>query len=628
MRRLYDSHAQPFARVVYGLPVSWDTYTAATILPWKIQLAAWAPCSKFIAIAPRGSTMIDILDAVTLYKLQSLKFSGGWVYSIVLVFSPDSRMLTSSGHDSKGMAVVSWNLQTGGVAGVIRWDTPDLGSQIYAGYSKNGKTVAVLYYSSNQPSISILDIVSSERMHTINLPQNVLYSGFWAHEESLRFALINWPPAGSPAPDSITIWEVGFSPGVTVTEIETLPIPDVTPSTSHTIRFSQPSTHPQSLLTQYLPKIHPDDHNVVVFDVQTSKVLLHLRGNRDFWITTNSSGGRFFECSIAGSGTHLWKTTPTGYVLHGKLPSHPVFSIPRLSPNGESIIALNYSTIKHWYTKSLAATPSDTFVEPRQTETFLLQLLPHRSLAAVSRRGDSTVTLFDLASGATQLTINTGMEVRGIGITEETVVAISEEKAITWELPGGSFLPGTTINAADSTQTTSFGPRLCNSPAAGLLSPDSQCIIIKDISARRLILCSATTGEYLRDATSLGPGLWFTPDSRSVGFITIQDEGRLLDITTQDTREIAETIDVERGQHGCPYTSPDYKVMDDGWILGPNKERLLIVPPLWRARMWERIWNGQFLGLLHAVLPGAVVFEFPKPSSLRGSFPSSADSSL
>src|ERR1700743_3257421 len=50
VRRLYGPQVKPMARVILGLPTSWDPSVAATRFPGKIFITAWSPCSKFIAI--------------------------------------------------------------------------------------------------------------------------------------------------------------------------------------------------------------------------------------------------------------------------------------------------------------------------------------------------------------------------------------------------------------------------------------------------------------------------------------------------------------------------------------------------------------------------------------------------
>ena len=110
--------------------MTWDTNTAATTSSSSIEWAVWSPCNGFIAVTYRDTMfrdtiMMDVLDSVTLQRLQTLE-SPQDVSSRdrTFVFSPDSRILTCSGSDDRGtelwLSVVNWDLQTGGVIGVIR----------------------------------------------------------------------------------------------------------------------------------------------------------------------------------------------------------------------------------------------------------------------------------------------------------------------------------------------------------------------------------------------------------------------------------------------------------------------------------------------------------------------------
>jgi len=58
VRKLYEAYAHPFTRIVHGLPTSWDTNTAATV----IFLAVWSPCNSFIAIVWSGSMAMYLIQ--------------------------------------------------------------------------------------------------------------------------------------------------------------------------------------------------------------------------------------------------------------------------------------------------------------------------------------------------------------------------------------------------------------------------------------------------------------------------------------------------------------------------------------------------------------------------------------
>ena len=616
--KLYASHAQPFIRVAYGRPDSWDSYTTATTYPFKIKLAAWSPCNRLIAVSePYPFEAVHILDSVTLQKLQSFQHPD-YSYSKNLIFSPDSRILTSCGYNTGEAFVVSWDLQTGCIVGKIGWKPAP--NNFYTTHSTNGKIVAVLHEHTHQDfSISICDITSSKRTHNIDVPNGCLPCGIWTHSESLRFAVIDRRDAQTTGGKSVTIWEVGFAPGATATRVETLLTPEPVKSP---LSFPQSFTHPQSLSTPRLPVVSLGDNIAVVSDAQTSQLLLYLRGVDRVEMTTCSSGGPFFACSIPGSGIYLWKDSPTGYVLHGKLPSPPLSSLPvlcptpLLSPDGKSIIIISRSMVRLWSTKSFPNTPSDAFVEPHE---FSFEFLRNSSLAVFSRNGGNRVTLLDFRSGVPQLIINAGMKVRGLGVTKDTVVAISDAGATTWKPPRESLLPGATMNVVDSTQTIKFcfqhEKEKDLEVHAASLSPDSRHIIIHGRSWGFCVY-SATDGKYVHRSDSLGSRLWFTPNNRNVGLLVHEDIGYLYEVGTQGALAGEQVFDPRQGKHGCPCTSSDYEVLDDGWILGSRSERLLMLPPLWRSPMWQRVWNGQFLALLHGELPGPVILEFLVPPEI------------
>ena len=115
VRKLCESHAHPFARVIYGAAMLWDGICAATTLPSELEVAVRSPCDRFIAVTLRGARTVDILDSKTPQRLQTLE--PPQVVSIDhrgCVFSPDSRILTCYSGDpltDPQDFVVSWDLQ-------------------------------------------------------------------------------------------------------------------------------------------------------------------------------------------------------------------------------------------------------------------------------------------------------------------------------------------------------------------------------------------------------------------------------------------------------------------------------------------------------------------------------------
>ena len=183
VRTLYQSYAQPFARVVCGVPTSWDPTTATTSFSFEIHQAVWSPCNKFIAIGARDSLRVDVLDSTTLQRLQSLETSREATRGpMALTFSPDMRMLIclaqnrdfledmlSQGRlpnlagdfgildDFPDAFIISWDLQTGGVVSTFKLQgphgLPPETSPLRIACSRDGKMVGVLYQDEQETFI-------------------------------------------------------------------------------------------------------------------------------------------------------------------------------------------------------------------------------------------------------------------------------------------------------------------------------------------------------------------------------------------------------------------------------------------------------------------------------------------
>jgi WD40 repeat protein len=513
---------------------------------------------------------------------------------------------------------VSWDLQTGGVISAIEWRGPrdaQVGNA-HITYSMNGRMVAVLPQYKSFATISIYDIVSGVYMHDVDHGRDEtpdLASGtpcvytIWAHGESLRFA--------TPEPAGITIWQVGFTPGATPTEVETISIPD---NTVDTFIF-KPRMQYDISKTQFNPALCRlafvgTEDTFLVWDGRASKFLLNHTAVGPSRSMAFSPDGRFFAGTTPESEVYLWKESPTGYALFGKLAPNTRSPESRFSPNSESIITFRGSTIQLWHTqKSITPTTSSISTRPpRHTGSFLLGFLPDRPLAVIARKKNNTVTVCDLKSGDLQLSIDTSIEVYGLRSVENTIVVIGDEKAITWNLPEGDFLPNASMNVKDSARTTNFRGVENSTVFAASISPDLRYVALAGYCEEE---------EFLDIYSTESPGwkirgearafeLWFAPGGHDIWCAT-DDEAKVFTIT-QDTLNPARTVaDIEDGLLGCPWgSSHGYKVSHDGWVLGMGGKRLLMLSPLWKSQFKvDRVWNGKFLALLHDELTIPVILE-------------------
>ena len=626
--------------------MSWAPCIAATARPSQLESVVWSPCDRFIAITWAGSRKVDVLDSTTLQRLQTLESPQDTSTEYrVLVFSPDGRILTCSSGSftnplDRELFVVSWDIQTGGVASVIRWRVPTLENGVTPSitYSTNGNMIGVYCCRpgySVAAHIFICDVASGVPMHSHSFKGTTpLSNHIWTHGESLRFATTD--------ATTITIWEVGFSSGVTPTEVETLPAaPDDFGGKDQPVEFL-PALCRLAFIDRHRSR-------VLVWDFRNSRYLLDCTDAKFSTRMSFSSDGRFFACSAHGSDIYLWKETPAGYTLHE---IHAFNGNPLLNRNGESTVVFGGGTIQLWRTKGLTTPPSSIFTRaPRGAENFILEFpsdrmlavfakkgpdtVPMRGVNTVTKRGYNPITVLNLRSGVPQLTIDARMEVYGLGVIGNTVVVIGDRRVIAWNLPAGDCVPGARVGLEDSSWIKNLGdsPRfpfvtlippdlphdtpsdasvspdfLSVNPTSASISPDSRhtAFIVGDA----LTLYSASTGEFLwEERTSTWGGTpRFSPDGCDVWCVRYSGGAEVWRVG--GGRKMSDPlVDMEHPPDGYPWgSSRGYRITDDWWILGPDGKRLLLLAPLWQSYPILRVWKGRFLALLHG-LPEPVILE-------------------
>jgi WD40 repeat protein len=624
IRRLYESHAHPFMRIVHGVPMSWDSNTAATTCHSTINLAVWSPCNRFIAIALGSTRTMDILDSVTLQRLQTLESPPGIsTGNRALIFSPDSHILTCSsggyrGGSDRELFVVSWDLQTGGVASIIRWRGPEqhVVGEPSITYSADGKMVGVFYWHpqrASAPGIFICDIASGTYMHSHSLNgATPLSNKIWTHGEYLRFATAN--------ATTITIWEVRFVSGSTPMEVETLPVdPTMFPHIEHMGQIQLHTPPCQDLLTspcqlptrlcQLLVAITFED-NVLVWDARKSRCLLHCADTSFRPRMSFSSDGHFFACSTSGPEIYLWKESSTGYILHDILAPRATYPNPLLSQKGESIVAFSGHMIWLWRINSSTTRPSGIPTQaPQLIENFILDFSPDGMLAIFAMRKNNMVTILDLKSGVPQLQIDTGMEVYGLRVVGKIITVIGDRTVATWNLPAEG------VRVGDRVSITPLGGSQWGDVTSASMCPDSRHIALTkaDVSGlRRLYVYNAHTGDYLGYKFTGGDIPWFAPGGRDIWCVADSSETEVWGVGGERNALEAQgdKVDVENPPEGYPWgSSHGYQVTGDWWILSSDGKRLFMLPPPWQSHAVRRIWNGRFLVLLHGGLSEPVILE-------------------
>ena len=601
--------------------MSWDASTAATTRPSEIDSAVWSPCDRFIAITWAKVATVDVLDSATLQRFQTLESPQDVpTKGMVLAFSPDSRILTRcsglhSIFQARELFIVSWDLQTGGMANVIGLRSkiayPEARSITY---SVDGKMAGVLYHNWAEPdkgsAISVIDVASGTLMHS-HLLENArsLPKHIWTHGASSRFVTVH--------AKTITIWEVGFTSSATPTEVKVLSSP---------VDFDgKPLGGVQLHPTTYRLAFVNSHRGVLIWDAQDSRYLLTSTDAKFSSKMTFSSDGHFFTCATKGSHVYLWKETSASYILHQILVPNTESPTPLLARNGESILAFGGCTIQLLHTKSLTTPPSSILTQaPRRDDRFIVDFSSDGMFAVVAEKRDNTVTVLNLKSGVPQLTIDTSMNVFGLGVTGNVVVVIGNPKVTAWNLPAGDCVSHRRVGLEGSSWTINLEDRSLEPDLdeddgsnwtvnSASISSNSRHIALL-FNKKGLFVFNGSTGEYIGDVSHIqGTDNWrFSPDGCNVwavdqdGGATVWRVGRGWQRVGDPRRE----VDIEDPPEGYPWgSSHGYRVTDDWWILGPDGKRLLMLPPPWQYYAVRRIWKGRFLALLHGGLSKPVILE-------------------
>ena len=600
------------ARVVRGLPSSWDPTTATLYSETGLFEAVWSPCNRVITTV--GDESVVILDGATLSRLNTFAIPSQ--YSEVYwrpSFSPDGHCLTLIGEAQ----LVSWDLQTGGPLGAI-----PSGSEreenlfpFSSTYSEDGKAVAVAYSDSDSYGIKCDTFIRTYDLSGTEagphfVPGGRIIEPIWTHGKCIRFVTISLR--------SVAVSEVEFTSKNPPVKVESLPIADKIVGGTHFLFL--PSL---SQLAFTLNGI------IQVWDAKAAKLLLeselpsHHYCNADPPIGSFSSDGRFFVHGDAKGVTRVWKESPAGYVLHQKLsfPASNVHLRPCLSPSGESIFMSPDRRAFHlWHTRDqVLSLPSVS------ENNFTLAFSPDESFVAFARRRGNLVRIFNPFTGDLQSTVDTNMSVVCLGMTGSALIVVGEEKVVSWDLPGGDCTFNANIN--DSVRTTTLHrdqdtPYINDGgPVCGSISPDFSriAVLFSLYYQAHLHIYDLSTGRGLTSAPVLNcQWVGFTWDGREVwtaflGLGSAAKEGLKI---VEDSGSGPIWLEPQDGivcPSGVFPWEPrlGYEVTADGWVLSATRKRLLWLPHRWRSDWDCRVWSGRFLGLVHKELSEAVILELP-----------------
>jgi WD40 repeat protein len=431
VHEMYNKYKCPLVRVVHGLPTSWEPVVATVYNKDFHSAAVWSPCNRFIAVAK--SEVVEIHDAVTLNLLHSFRHpqdSG----ALQLSFSPDSHFLTQFNYGD----IITWDLQTGSSVGTVMPKGMSVDHRDFSStYSVDGKMLAILYQGGSGESYFIATHnLFTTHTHLYHVLEGRITPPIFTCGKFLQFVTVK--------SRHITLWEVEFTLTHPPAVVQCWTIPD---GIADTEAFNE-----SLFLPTFFRLAIAFQNRLLVWDAQGSKLLLNI-SPVDAHTMTFSSNGHFFACILRNTNeVHVWKESSASYTLYQTLEfaTFRVYAGPLLSPDGESIVVSLQSIIHLWHTRDPMFSSGPTL--PEYQHDFLLGFSPNEAMAAFAHYLGNTVTVLDLQSGDPVLAIDTGVEIKCLGITENTIAVAGKRKIITWNLA----MQNPRANISDSAQSTTF----------------------------------------------------------------------------------------------------------------------------------------------------------------------------
>ena len=576
------------ARVIQGIPVSWDPSIANIRFQSEIQATAWSPCSRFIAVASYELPTIVVLDAGTLEQLHTINLPQSKLTWSYIVFSPGTHLITAYSWGNR--CIVNWDFQTGGLLSNI--SSPPDTECTSVSYSLCETVIGVLFSNNTVVFYNVLSgiLISS---HSIQQP---IIEISWTHGEFLQFATIE--------SESIAAWQVSFTSSNAPTLVGSLSIP-------HNFSSEELVLLPTLSRLAFIL-----DRKVVVWDAPHHKVLLDSADAKNPRAMSFSTDGHFFLCGTQGREFYIWKESPIGYLLHQKLVSGASEPTPHISLNRESVISSSGQILQLWNTKK-SSTPLPNI--PMQTLYYLswifIEFSPDQSLVAFTEGICHTVTVLDTNSGNPWLVLDTDTMICGLRMTEDEIIVVGDGKVVAWDLPARNSTFNIRRDINDIVQTLTFKHSGSVEMLHASISPDLNYFAIGNqiISSEDLSIYSLHTGEILAVARSDGYRVGFTPDSLGVWCPINRDEVDQWEIIKENgsnSIKLKELNDTETLWSFPWLSSYGYQVTNDGWILNSSGKCLLWLPYHWRPdKKMQRKWSGKFLGVWNENSPSPYILE-------------------
>ena len=551
------------------------------------MVAAWSPCSRFIAICQRSTPKVIVLDGVTLEQLYTMRSPHSVYIWNCITFSPSSHLLTACSDGENWL--VTWDLQTGGLISTV--STKEDSGCLSITYSRCETMVGCLF--DEERVINTYNILSGKCLSSYPIQQPII-KNIWTCDENLQYA--------TEDSGSFIIWQVNFTSTHAPIKVTSLSTPD---NFSIEKAVLLPTL---SLLAFVVKKI------VLVWDTQNQKILLDSADVKNPRAPSFSPDGHFFLCGTSGPEFHLWKKSSDNYIYCQKFGSNAGRATPIISPNEDSIFSYQNTMLQLWATKG-STQCSTTPRNESPSIQYLIEFSPGESLVATTDLLSNTTTILDLESGSPLLAIDVGTKICGMMITDHNVIIVDTERITMWELYMTDHTSNARVNINQSIQTTPLNPPFPGEFPLACISPDFNYIAVtRRMGHSAMYIYSMHSGEKLAEAKPDGRVPGFAPGKHVVW--CAEDDGKveqwaIIQDSGSDTIELKQLEDNKELQCGLSWCSENgYQVTDDGWVLDSSGKRFLWLPHSWRPKYKvQSKWSGKCLGLWNADLLQPVILE-------------------
>jgi hypothetical protein len=440
----------------------------------------------------------------------------------------------------------------------------------------------------------------------------------WAHKESFQLA-ISFRTDGELVVGIYELQETSNPPLSLVQSFTTLPYNGI-------FSFSPISFH-ASFVSQT---------EVVILDVQDSKILFHTKEDQELYIPPGqfSPDGSSFACKTSQQGICVWKNTPIGYVSWSHLKPRSPFVDFAFSPTMNSIVA--------WSQEGIQLLHLDNQLSPPSTEMtckdgdHLVAYSVGGTYIATARQKDSSVTVL---FGTSQQHIDTGMEIQDIKIVNNTMFVADGHKVLSWHFSSSGVAQST--HSAHEVAVSPINPshKVHAIDCCALSNNCSQIAIaalgsisLQDIEPQGFLgpttavvpaITTVHVPQFPFDVLQLSPNmLRFSPDGCQLWALTSSQLESWRHFIRMEIVEdwhfgSATRPDMNGWSWVDIFSHCDYHIgCGSGWVEDSRSgDNILWVPLSWRTKSETQVrWDGNFLAFVGAHHPEPIIIEFQPQS--------------